>query len=102
MPSNVELRRRIRKKSGELGFKAPDLKGLTNAQLQTLLSSLKPAAPEVEDEPAAPEKKYIVGVKPLILKGRMFSPGDEITPDNVAGGDEAFQALITRGLIGEP
>lgn len=100
MPSNVELRRRIRKKSGELGFKAPDLKGLTNAQLQALLSSLKPAAPEVEDEPA-PEKKYIVGVKPLILKGRMFSSGDEITPDNVAGGDEAFQALITRGLIGE-
>lgn len=101
MPSNVELRRRIRKKSGELGFKAPDLKGLTNAQLQALLSSLKPAAPEVEDEPV-PEKKYIVGVKPLILKGRMFSSGDEITPDNVAGGDEAFQALITRGLIGEP
>lgn len=101
MPSNVELRRRIRKKSGELGFKAPDLKGLTNAQLQALLSSLKPAAPELEDEPV-PEKKYIVGVKPLILKGRMFSSGDEITPDNVAGGDEAFQALITRGLIGEP
>lgn len=101
MPSNVELRRRIRKKSGELGFKAPDLKGLTNAQLQALLSSLKPAAPDVEDEPV-PEKKYIVGVKPLILKGRMFSSGDEITPDNVAGGDEAFQALITRGLIGEP
>ena len=101
MPSNVELRRRIRKKSGELGFKAPDLKGLTNAQLQALLSSLKPAAPEVEDEPA-PEKKYIVGVKPLIIKGRMFSSGDEITPDNVAGGDEAFQALINRGLIVEP
>lgn len=100
MPSNVELRRRIRKKSGELGFKAPDLKGLTNAQLQTLLSSLKPAAPDVEDEPV-PEKKYIVGVKSLILKGRMFSSGDEITPDNVAGGDEAFQALITRGLIDE-
>lgn len=101
MPSNVELRRRIRKKSGELGFKAPDLKGLTNAQLQALLSSLKPAAPDVEDEPV-PEKKYIVGVKPLILRGRMFSPGDEITPDNVAGGDEAFQALINRGLIVEP
>lgn len=101
MPSNVELRRRIRKKSGELGFEAPDLKGLTNAQLQALLSSLKPAAQDIEDEPV-PEKKYIVGVKPLILKGRMFSPGDEITPDNVAGGDEAFQALITRGLIGEP
>lgn len=91
MPSNVELRRRIRKKAGELGVKVPDLKDLNNAKLQACLSGLKP--PEIK------RRRYVVTREVLVSRGRVFLPGEVIGSNSLGGGGQAFEALINRGLI---
>ena len=56
-------------------------------------------APEVEKVVAKPSGPVIAEGKCITSKRELLSAGDSVKPDDLAGGQESFDALVKAGYI---
>ena len=114
MASNKELSTAIATICAERDVKTPELEGLNNSQLSTVLKDLKMQQPLAEAPPTeappteappteAPKEKakYVVMQRKAITTKRgILSEGEEIKADDLSGGAVAFKAFVKSKHIG--
>jgi len=103
MPSNKELKKSITDAAEKLGVDAPNTDGMSNSKLAETLSELKNREPIVEAlvEALEPGIPVIAEGKALTTKRGILGPGEPIVPEDLAGGEEAFEALVENGYVVE-
>lgn len=99
MPSSANIIKAIAEVSEELGKDAPETENKSNGELANILSGLKAekkeAAAKAEEEAAAKKPPFSVAPgKAITSKRGILSDGDEIEVGDLAGGEEALDALV--------
>ncbi len=108
MPSNKDLIKQIKHHANNLNMDLyVELDGLKNAELTELLSDIKAkwrdasmhtAADEVG--PAEPSEHLVIAEgKSLTTKRGILGPGEEIKPQDLAGGEETLMDLYSKGYV---